>query len=139
MTKWLGRGLATAVMVLAVVGMSAVSAGADGTCYVACSPPTTAPVSTQSGGGSGSRGGQTGNRGGTRAPVTKAAGGAASSASSGSSGGSVRTASQLTEASGGSLPFTGADIEEMTIGGAGALLLGGLLVRRSRNRRRAAA
>jgi hypothetical protein len=41
--------------------------------------------------------------------------------------------------SGGSLPFTGADIEEMTIGGAGAVLVGGLLVRRSRSRRRVGA
>jgi LPXTG-motif cell wall-anchored protein len=42
-----------------------------------------------------------------------------------------------TKAAGGGLPFTGADIEEMTIGGAGFLLLGGVLLRRSRNRRRA--
>ena len=38
-----------------------------------------------------------------------------------------------------SLPFTGADIEEMAAVGAGALLVGGLMVRRSRRVRRAAA
>jgi hypothetical protein len=38
-----------------------------------------------------------------------------------------------------SLPFTGADISEMAGVGAGALLVGGLLVRRSRRVRRAAA
>ena len=37
------------------------------------------------------------------------------------------------------LPFTGADIEEMAAVGAGALLVGGLMVRRSRRVRRAAA
>jgi|HubBroStandDraft_6_1064221.scaffolds.fasta_scaffold2986611_1 hypothetical protein len=34
-----------------------------------------------------------------------------------------------------SLAFTGADIEEMTLFGAGALVVGGTLVRRSRRRR----
>jgi hypothetical protein len=34
-----------------------------------------------------------------------------------------------------SLAFTGADIEEMTVLGAGALVVGGALVRRSRRRR----
>jgi hypothetical protein len=38
-----------------------------------------------------------------------------------------------------SLPFTGADIEEMAAVGAGALLVGGLMVRRSRRVRQAAA
>lgn len=44
-----------------------------------------------------------------------------------------------TPVSGGALPFTGADIEEMAAVGAGALLVGGLMVRRSRRVRRAAA
>jgi hypothetical protein len=35
------------------------------------------------------------------------------------------------------LAFTGADIEEMTVIGGGALLVGGVLVRRSRRRNRA--
>ena len=35
-----------------------------------------------------------------------------------------------------SLAFTGADIEEMTAFGAGALVVGGILVRRSRRRAR---
>ncbi|HXQ75302.1 MAG TPA: hypothetical protein VN791_02310 [Acidimicrobiales bacterium] len=35
------------------------------------------------------------------------------------------------------LAFTGADIEEMTAFGAGALVVGGVLVRRSRRRNRA--
>jgi hypothetical protein len=34
-----------------------------------------------------------------------------------------------------SLAFTGADIEEMTLFGGGALIVGGTLVRRSRRRR----
>ncbi|MGD0378691.1 MAG: hypothetical protein ABSC30_01775 [Acidimicrobiales bacterium] len=38
-----------------------------------------------------------------------------------------------------SLPFTGADIEEMAAVGAGALLVGGFMVRRSRKVRRSAA
>ena len=37
------------------------------------------------------------------------------------------------------LPFTGADIEGMAAVGAGALLVGGALVRRSRRQRRATA
>jgi hypothetical protein len=37
------------------------------------------------------------------------------------------------------LAFTGADIEEMTAIGGGALLVGGLMVRRSRRRSRASA
>ncbi|HEY5025308.1 MAG TPA: hypothetical protein VII76_10050 [Acidimicrobiales bacterium] len=42
-------------------------------------------------------------------------------------------------AAGASLPFTGADIEEMAAVGAGALLVGGLMVRRSRRVRQVAA
>jgi hypothetical protein len=42
-------------------------------------------------------------------------------------------------AAGATLPFTGADIEEMVAVGAGALMVGGLMVRRSRRVRRAAA
>jgi LPXTG-motif cell wall-anchored protein len=37
----------------------------------------------------------------------------------------------------GALAFTGADIEGMTVIGGGALLMGGVLVRRSRRRNRA--
>jgi hypothetical protein len=40
---------------------------------------------------------------------------------------------------GSTLPFTGADIEEMAAVGAGALMVGGLMVRRSRRVRRATA
>lgn len=39
----------------------------------------------------------------------------------------------------GGLPFTGADIEGMAAVGAGALVLGGVMVRRSRRHSRAAA
>ncbi len=39
-------------------------------------------------------------------------------------------------AAGGALPFTGADIEGMVAAGAGALMVGGLMVRRSRRLRR---
>jgi hypothetical protein len=38
--------------------------------------------------------------------------------------------------SSGALAFTGADIEEMTAFGAGALVIGGVLVRRGRRRNR---
>jgi len=44
-----------------------------------------------------------------------------------------------TSTAGGALPFTGADIGEMAAVGAGALVLGGVMVRRSRRVRRAAA
>jgi LPXTG-motif cell wall-anchored protein len=40
---------------------------------------------------------------------------------------------------GGGLPFTGADISEMAAVGAGALVAGGLMVRRSRRLRQVAA
>jgi len=42
-------------------------------------------------------------------------------------------------AAGGGLPFTGADIEGMAVAGAGALVVGGLMVRRSRRLRQSAA
>ena len=42
-------------------------------------------------------------------------------------------------AAGGTLPFTGADIEEMLAAGAGALVVGGLMVRRSRRLRQVTA
>jgi hypothetical protein len=135
-TKKLGRGLGMATMVLAVVGVPAVSAYADNgnTCYVSCSPPTTSGGGT-TGGGSGSTPGGGGS--GTRPPVTKSAGGSGSpGSSSGASGGNAAT-TVSTKAAGGGLPFTGADVEEMTIGGVGALLVGAGLLRRSRSRRRA--
>jgi hypothetical protein len=127
-----------ALTVLTVVGLPAASAYADATCYTGCSPTTT--IATGSGGGQGGNGsggqgggGQNG-RGGTRPPVTKGAG--SGGAGSGGSGGTITTASNSSNSSGGVLPFTGADVEEMTAIGAGALLIGGILVRRSRNRRR---
>ena len=43
------------------------------------------------------------------------------------------------EPTAGGLPFTGADIEEMAAVGAGALVLGGVMVRRSRRQRQATA
>lgn len=60
------------------------------------------------------------------APVTS------SSSATSSSGAQVRTSSTS-----GVLPFTGADVEELTAGGVGALLVGGVLVWRGRRRRRA--
>ncbi|MGH9016237.1 MAG: hypothetical protein ACRDY1_00680 [Acidimicrobiales bacterium] len=136
-TKRLGRGLGVAVAVAAVVGISSLPAFADSTCYVNCSPPTTITTGggggggggTGSGGGPGTGGsGGSGGSGGTRPPVTKSSGGSSGSGSGG--------ANLTSSGSGGTLAFTGADIEEMTIGGAGALIVGTLLVRRSRNRRR---
>ncbi|HXQ62544.1 MAG TPA: hypothetical protein VN796_09435 [Acidimicrobiales bacterium] len=134
-TKTLGRGLGSAVMVLAVVGLPTMKAYADATCYVGCTTTTTSPQ-TSGGGGHGGSGGS-GGSGGTRPPVTKSSGGSGTSGS-GSSGGGVRTTA-ATGSSGGSLPFTGADVEELTAGGVGALVVGGVLLRRSRNRRRAEA
>ena len=125
----LGRGLGAAAMALAVVGISSVTASADSTCYTGCSPTTT--VITGTGGG---HGGGTGGSGGTKSPVTKSGG--SGSSGSGSSGSGARTTAESTASSGGSLPFTGADVEELTVGGVGALLVGGVLLRRSRNRRR---
>jgi hypothetical protein len=46
---------------------------------------------------------------------------------------------KTTSTAGGALPFTGADIGEMAAVGAGALVVGGVMVRRSRRVRRAAA
>jgi hypothetical protein len=46
---------------------------------------------------------------------------------------------KATSVSSADLAFTGADIEEMTALGAGALVVGGVLVRRSRRRNRATA
>jgi hypothetical protein len=140
MTKKLGRGLGMATVVLALVGVPTLSAYADSgpPCTYpdyTCSPTTT--QATTGGGGNGS-GGHSGN--GTLPPVTKSAGGSGSSGSgtgSATGSGSGATTVSTKAAGGGSLPFTGADIEEMTIGGVGALLLGGLLLRRSRSRRRA--
>jgi hypothetical protein len=49
----------------------------------------------------------------------------------------VTKASDDTVVSDDALAFTGADIGEMTVIGGGALLVGGVLVRRSRRRNRA--
>jgi len=124
-----------ALTVLAVVGIPSAASYADGTCYTGCTPPTTLP---QTGGGGGGGGGTGTGGGGGKHPVTKGSGGSGSSGS-GSSGANARATAQSTGASGGSLPFTGADVEELTAGGVGALLVGGVLVRRGRNRRRAQA
>jgi hypothetical protein len=140
-TKRLGRGLGLALMVLTFAGITSASAFAAGsTCYTGCSPPTTIQTGgggggTGAGGGGGGTGSGGGGSGGTRPPVTKSSGGGSGSSGSGSSGSSAAKA-RSTASSGGSLPFTGADIEELTAFGAGALLIGGVLVRRSRNRRR---
>ena len=45
--------------------------------------------------------------------------------------------SPVQEPAAGGLPFTGADIQEMAAVGAGALILGGFMVRRSRRVRQA--
>jgi hypothetical protein len=132
-TKWLGRGFGVAVTVAAAVGIPAMSAFADSTCYTGCTPPTT----QASGGGGGSQGG-----GGTRPPVTGSSGShSGSGANSGRSGSGANSGAHAisTKSSGGSLPFTGADVEGMTGIGVGALVVGGVLVRRGRNRRRAEA
>jgi hypothetical protein len=51
----------------------------------------------------------------------------------------VTKAAAVTQVSSGALAFTGADIGEMTVLGAGALVAGGILVRRGRRRARAQA
>jgi len=134
----LGRGFGVVMTVLAVVGIPSMSAFADSTCYTNCSPPTTLIGSGGGGGTSGSGGGTspvTGGQGsGGHGPGT---GSGSGSGGSGSGGSNAQTAGVSTKASGGGLPFTGADVEEMTAIGAGALVIGGILVRRGRNRRRA--
>ena len=143
--RMLGRAIGvSAVAVFAVVAVPSVTAHAD-TCYVGCSPPTTQSGSG-SGPGTGAGGGKTGSSGGTSGtggtgPATGASSGAAGggpTAGSGSSLGSAAGAAAsgaATSAAGGSLPFTGADIEELSVAGGVALVLGGVLVRRSRRRR----
>jgi hypothetical protein len=127
-TKRLGWGFAAMVVVLAAVVVPSTVTFADATtCYTGCTPPVLG------GGGGGGAGGAGSGSG----PVTKSSGsgssGSGSAGSSGSQGQTVSTASS----SGGSLPFTGADVEELSVIGAGALVAGGVLVRRGRRRRRA--
>jgi hypothetical protein len=134
-----GRGFGVVMTVLAVVGIPSMSAFADSSCYVSCGPPTTLIGSGGGGGGGTNGGGGTSGTGGNHGPVTGAHGSGSQGSgagSSGSGGANGRTAVS-TKASGGGLPFTGADVEEMTAIGAGALLIGGILVRRGRSRRRA--
>jgi hypothetical protein len=130
-------------MVLAMVGIPVVSASADSGCYPTCATTTTLGSGSGGSGGTGGSGGggntSGGGGSGTLPPITKSAGGSGGSgSSSGASGGSGAT-TVSTKAAGGGLPFTGADVEELTIGGVGALLIGAGLLRRSRNRRRAQA
>jgi len=134
-TKLLGRGSGIALTVLFFVGIPSMTAYADATCYTGC-------TTTGGGGGSGTGPGGSGGSG-TLPPVTKSSGSgtssrgsSGSSATSGSSGSGIQTASNSSSSAGGALPFTGADIEEMTAFGAGALLVGGFFIRRSRQRRR---
>jgi hypothetical protein len=134
--KTVGRGFGVAMTVLAVVGIPSMSAFADSTCYTGCTPPTT--LAGGSGPGTGGGGGTNGSGG--PGPVTGPGGsgsaGSRTGQGAGSGAGSGANARAVsTKASGGSLPFTGADIEEMSALGAGALLVGGILVRRGRQRR----
>lgn len=58
---------------------------------------------------------------------------------SSSTGGSAQQVQPSTAAASSSLPFTGADIEQLAAIGGGAILIGAVLVRRSRRRAHAAA
>ncbi len=94
-----------AALALSLVAMPTVTAGAtsDPGCYVGCTP---------------SQGGSGGTPPLTTDPTPAASGG--------STGGSSSSGTT-------SLPFTGADVEELAAIGVGALVVGGLLVRRRRS------
>ena len=93
---------------LAVTSMFAVPAmaGADSTCYTNCTPPSVSPTSVP--------------------PPSPSGDGSPAVASSDGS-----TATQVVSSS-SSLPFTGADIGELAAVGAGAVVIGGILIRRRR-------
>jgi hypothetical protein len=127
--KKLGWGFGVVVTIFAAVGMSSMTAYADGTCYTSCTPPTIGsggggiPPATASSGSKGSSG-------------AKVSGVGSSSATRSTSGVQAQT-TQATRASSGSLPFTGADIEELAVIGGAGLVVGGVMMRRGRRRRRA--
>jgi len=102
-----------AALAVSLVAMPTVTVGAspDPGCYVGCTPPPQQAASGKPAGGTDPYAtGPTGGTGGTTATTP-------TSSSSG-----------LT-----SLPFTGADVEELAVVGVGALVVGGLLVRRRRS------
>jgi LPXTG-motif cell wall-anchored protein len=100
-----------AALAVSMVAMPTVVAGAssspDGGCYTGCAPPPQLPAS--------------GTPAGSTDPVATGTGATPAVTPTPSSGG-------LT-----SLPFTGADVEELAVIGVGALVAGGLLVRRRRS------
>ncbi len=102
--KWARRVLiGSAVAAASLMAAPAVAGAATTDCYKGCEPPTIASNST----------GVQPSTSSSGLPFTQPS---SSSTSSGSS----------------SLPFTGADIEELAVIGAGAVIVGGLLNRRRR-------
>lgn len=111
-SKLLGLGLGLTLSTLGVAAVPATAAFADTTCYTGCTTPITSPPTT----------------------VTPQV-----SPTVETTPAPTPTEPPVVKAAASSLPFTGADIEEMAAVGAGALVVGGLLVRRSRRVRKAAA
>jgi hypothetical protein len=109
----LGLGLTLSTLGVAAAAVPATAAFADTTCYTGCTTAITSPPTT--------------------APTPQVAPTVVTTPAP------TPTEPPVVKAAASSLPFTGADIEEMAAVGAGALLVGGLLVRRSRRVRRAAA
>jgi hypothetical protein len=104
-SKLLGLGLGLTLSALGVVAVPAAAAFGDASQPATCYTGCTTPAT------------------GTSTPVTVAPE-------------PLSTPIEPTQApAAGGLPFTGADIEEMAAVGAGALVLGGLMVRRSRRQR----
>ena len=112
-SKILGLGLGLAVSTLGVVAVPAAVAFADTppvtNCYTGCTTPLTSPPTTPVT---------------TPAPLVSAP---------------IAPVEPKAAVAAGGLPFTGADISEMAAVGAGAIVAGGLLVRRSRRLRQVAA
>jgi uncharacterized surface anchored protein len=111
-SKLLGLGLGLTLSTLGVAVVPATASFADTTCYTGCTTPITSPP----------------------APTPEVAPTVSTTPAP-----TPTTEPPVVKAAASSLPFTGADIEEMAVVGAGALVVGGLLVRRSRRVRRSAA
>ncbi|HEY4948059.1 MAG TPA: hypothetical protein VII19_09170 [Acidimicrobiales bacterium] len=98
-----GSGLAVASLLM----VPSVAGAADVGCYTNCNPPVVSSTNAGTGPSSG-------------LPFSSASSGASSTGTTGATGTS-------------SLPFTGADVEELAVVGVGAVLAGGLLLRRRRS------
>ncbi len=100
---WTQRICIASGLALASVFSVPAIAGADG-CYMGCATPSTVLANN------------------VQPPTV----------GDGSGGGQAHTAASVADGS-SSLPFTGADIGELAVVGAGAIVVGGVLVRRRRS------